>query len=168
MAETLEQFKLLRHAAAEALRSAQTLDIHKHAVQALWAVADSPIEREMGQAIACCELLNGGQPAIVLPDGIVGPRPPFSLIVYPQMLIGRYRVDFAIDHAPTRRRLVVECDGFEFHDRNIEQAAADKARDRFLLKSGWPVMRFTGSEIARQLDLCLADIVEYLTGAAHG
>lgn len=167
MTQTLDQFKALRHAAADALRTAQTLDIHKHAVQDLWSVAESPIERDMGQAIACCEALNGGRPAIVVLNGQLQVTSG-SLIIVPQYVVGPYRVDFALRFDGTRRRLVVECDGFEFHDRNIEQAAADKARDRFLLKSGWPVMRFTGSEITRQLDLCLADIVEYLTGAAHG
>ena len=167
MTQTLDQFKALRHAAAEALRSAQTFDIHKHVVQALWSKADSPIERAMGQAIACCEALNGGRPAIVVLNGQAH-LTSGSLIVAPQYVLGSYRVDFALRFEGTRRQLVVECDGFEFHDRNIEQAAADKARDRFLLKSGWPVMRFTGSEITRQLDLCLADIVEFLTGGAHG
>jgi hypothetical protein len=45
------------------------------------------------------------------------------------------------------RRLVIECDGHDFHEKTREQATKDKSRDRDLLNLGYPVMRFTGSEI---------------------
>lgn len=43
--------------------------------------------------------------------------------------------------------VAVECDGHEYHERTKEQARRDKSRDRKLLSLGFPVLRFTGSEI---------------------
>lgn len=162
MSDTLSNFKALAHAAAEALRHTETTDIYLEPVAVAWQLADSPIEKDMGQAIICCAALNGGVlPKVVRPDAPLTGNVP--LIVAPQRWIGEYRADFALIHNPTSRRLVVECDGHEFHEK-ASQRDRDKARDRYFLTRGWPVMRFTGSEIHRQLDLCLADVVAYLTG----
>lgn len=165
MTETLSNFKALAHAAAVALRTVETTDIYLEPVTIAWQLADSPIEKDMGQAIICCVSLNGG-----IPPKVIRPSAPLTadtpLIVAPQRWIGDFRVDLAVACNTTGRRLVVECDGHEFHDLNPAQAASDKARDRYLLTQGWPVMRFTGAEITRQVDLCLADVVAYLTGDA--
>ena len=70
--------------------------------------------------------------------------------VWPQSKIGNYRVDFLFAHVSPdgkRRFVAVECDGHEFHEKTKMQAARDKARDRFLVSRGIPVLRFTGSEI---------------------
>src|SRR5690606_35457447 len=54
-------------------------------------------------------------------------------VIYPQVLIGHYRVDFMIECRDSiAEGVIVECDGHEFHERTKEQAARDKARDRFL------------------------------------
>jgi very-short-patch-repair endonuclease len=42
---------------------------------------------------------------------------------------------------------VVELDGHAFHERTKEQAAKDKARDRWMTGAGYAVVRFTGSEV---------------------
>ncbi|ACL58471.1 endonuclease domain-containing protein [Methylobacterium nodulans] len=68
-------------------------------------------------------------------------------------------------------RVVVECDGHEFHERTKEQAARDRSRDRALQARGCVVMRFTGSEVYRDpvrcaceaLDWCLARMTEVPT-----
>src|SRR5262249_54867374 len=59
--------------------------------------------------------------------------------------------------------LAVECDGHEFHERNKEQAARDKSRDRWLAQGRIPVMRFTGSEINRDATACAMEVHEYLS-----
>jgi very-short-patch-repair endonuclease len=77
--------------------------------------------------------------------------------VFPQVTIGAYCVDFLILHIEGLEGLggvVVECDGHAFHDRTKEQAAHDKARDRFLQERGYKVLRFTGSEICRNAVGC--------------
>lgn len=72
---------------------------------------------------------------------------PDKLVIRPQEKIGQFRVDFLITTEDGQSLLVVECDGHEFHERTKEQAAKDRSRDRDLLASGIPVMRFTGAEI---------------------
>lgn len=89
-----------------------------------------------------------------------------ALVIAPQVQIGQWRVDFVI-YAFARgpdaffvsslqpvetarwRRLVVECDGHDFHEKTKAQAARDKARDRDLVMAGYEVFRFTGSELWR-------------------
>lgn len=96
-----------------------------------------------------------------------------GLWVLPQYPMGQYRVDFLVihvqEHAPklfTRARVVVECDGHAFHDKTPEQAQRDKSRDRALLKMGFPVLRFTGSEIVRDPRACVDDVGDALSAEA--
>lgn len=161
--DTLSTQKSLAHAAAEALRHVESNDIYLEPVRAAWALADSPIEKIMGEAIICCAKLNGGTAAKVIKPGepLEGAE---RLLVAPQRTIGFYFADFAVIDQMHKRRLVVECDGYEFHDKSPMSVIKDRARDRFFLTQGWPVMRFNGSEITRQIDLCLTDIIKYLTG----
>jgi very-short-patch-repair endonuclease len=73
-----------------------------------------------------------------------------------QAPIGPYRADFlftCIAHGHTRR-LAVECDGHDFHERTKQQAQRDRARDRFMVAEGITVIRFTGSEIYRDPEAC--------------
>lgn len=77
-----------------------------------------------------------------------------------QARIGNYRADFyleafdVIDPGPDATvapkpwiRLVIECDGHDFHERTKEQARSDKRRDRWFQTHGISVLRFAGSEI---------------------
>lgn len=76
--------------------------------------------------------------------------PCFSILVRPQFPVGKYRVDFQIMaycHPKGWRRLFVECDGHNFHERTKKQAAHDRSKDRALQMTGATVFRFTGSEI---------------------
>lgn len=92
-----------------------------------------------------------------------------TLFVRPQAHLGDYRVDFlvtALDiHAsgPERiwRRLVVECDGHQFHERTKEQAAKDRSRDRWLTSKDFDVYRFTGSELWRDPWACADQILDW-------
>lgn len=68
--------------------------------------------------------------------------------------IGRFRADFAF----LEQRLVVEVDGHEFHHTK-KQRENDANRDRILTLLGWRVIRFTGSEIYRDVERCVAVIV---------
>src|SRR5262245_34455764 len=42
-------------------------------------------------------------------------------------------------------RIVVECDGHDYHEKTKWQASRDKRRDRILQRLGYRVFRFTGS-----------------------
>lgn len=59
-----------------------------------------------------------------------------------QYEIGKYRADFAFEDI----KLVVECDGAEWHSTD-EQKKNDKERDEYMINLGWKVLRFSGSEI---------------------
>ncbi len=79
----------------------------------------------------------------------------YTTVIYVQPHIDkRYRVDFAIIG---ERRVVVELDGHDFHERTKEQAKNDKSRDRVLSASGWTVLRFTGSEIFSNASRCATE-----------
>lgn len=99
---------------------------------------------------------------IALVDGII-----FS----PQVEIGKYKVDFCITipiyNSSESKKIIIECDGHEFHEKTKEQAQHDKERDRFLQAEGYPIYRFTGSEIYRNplkvyFELC--DIIYRIAG----
>ena len=90
-----------------------------------------------------------------------------SVVVSRQIQLGPYRVDFyavsavELDFGSIIFRLVIECDGHEWHERMKEQAAADKARDRWFARNGYGVLRFTGSEIWTNPDSCIDEIADY-------
>lgn len=88
----------------------------------------------------------------VLPDGVGS-----YWWIRQQVAAGAYRLDFAVEQftvvdelwSGSHRRIAIECDGHDFHDRTREQAERDKSRDRELAALGWTVLRFTGREIYR-------------------
>ena len=106
-----------------------------------------------------------------------------ALYITPQEQIAEYRVDFALglvlgnsgDNAAqvgstspsnisksVELRLVIECDGHDFHERTKEQAARDKQRDHALFCLGYPVMRFTGSEIVAGPVKCAESVMKWI------
>jgi very-short-patch-repair endonuclease len=86
----------------------------------------------------------------------------------PQHRIESFRVDFAIRRFLRQSpgimvggpKMVIECDGHDFHERTKEQAAADKSRDRLLQTWGYNVLRFTGSEIWKNSTRCVEQVEE--------
>ncbi len=96
------------------------------------------------------------------------------LRITPQAQISSYRADFLltmqlVDEGPEisiyKKHLIVECDGFDFHDRTPEQAAKDRQRDRELQTRGFNVFRYTGSEIWADVFRCAEQAVTFLTGS---
>lgn len=82
-----------------------------------------------------------------------------------QVNVGKYRVDFLLmDYSVNEepQKIIVECDGHDFHERTKEQAARDRARDRFMQNNGYKVLRFTGSEIYADAQSCAEEIIENL------
>jgi very-short-patch-repair endonuclease len=78
----------------------------------------------------------------------------------------RYVADFLIGIGLLKSRLVVECDGHEFHERTKEQAAHDRSRDRAMLAAGYTVMRFTGTEIHADVLRCFNEIINFICSDA--
>ena len=78
-----------------------------------------------------------------------------DLHLYPQHPVGKYRLDFAIPD----KRIAIELDGHEYHKTKF-QRTHDAKRDRWLFGQGWNVLRFTGTEIYKDLDRCIDEICE--------
>jgi hypothetical protein len=127
-------------------------------IERVTAQCESPIEKRLVSAL--------------LESGRFYPIEPWPRIV-PQwsMRLGTrtVRLDFAIVVQPTPtqpvRRIAIECDGHDYHERTKEQAARDRRRDRMLQLKGWTVLRFTGSEIHSNVDDCVAHVCEALSNA---
>lgn len=75
-----------------------------------------------------------------------------------QVPSGRYRIDLAL---PVHR-IVIECDGQQWHSKPKDKAR-DKRKDAHLEKEGWHVIRFTGREINYKLWWCMR-VVYIATG----
>ena len=66
--------------------------------------------------------------------------------------------------APRFIKIVIECDGHDYHEKTKEQARRDKARDRALTASGYRVVRFTGSEIYSDPHGCVEELWRVAVG----
>lgn len=64
-----------------------------------------------------------------------------GIVLYPQFPIDRFFADFANPAA----KVVIECDGEEFH----KDGAADRARERVMESLGWHVYRISGAACHR-------------------
>lgn len=70
------------------------------------------------------------------------------------------RFDFAFFY--NFERIVVELDGFAYHDATKELATKDKKRDRRSSISGWTILRFSGSEVVKDTKKVLTEILDDL------
>ena len=108
-----------------------------------------------------------------------------SLTIEPQAQLGEVRVDFLLryrSYGPwfpgevavpggkripgVQKNLIVECDGHAFHERTKAQASKDRGRDRFLQKLGYPVYRYTGSDIWHDVFRCAGEAIGFLLDRA--
>ncbi len=105
----------------------------------LWATCESPIEERL---------------ALHLGVALIGEKLESQRQV--ETSAGNFRLDFALEISG--KKVAIECDGHEFHERTKEQATRDKARDRALTAEGWRILRFTGSEIWKAPELCAAEV----------
>lgn len=76
----------------------------------------------------------------------------------PQFEIGKYRVDFFVSN----KGCVIELDGHEYH-KSREQRTNDAKRERFIEMQGYQVVRFTGSEINRDINAVIKDVLQILS-----
>lgn len=106
------------------------------------------------------------------------------LVINNQKKIGDYRVDFLLElesDVPDfinkvkladgkkipgimreTAKLIVECDGHDFHEKTKEQAIKDKTRDRTLQSVGYNIYHFTGSEIYKDCFKCAMQCYDFL------
>ena len=105
---------------------------------------DSPIEVSLGVKIKKALRVIGDQ----------------TLTLKPRYFLGQYIYDLAIFR---ERRLypiiIVECDGKDFHS-TPEQLQNDAQKNKLAWSKGIVLLRFTGAEIHRTPDDCLAKILQ--------
>lgn len=121
-------------------------------------LCESPIEQIMLAELAFCAFGYFGGPHEIHDPFMPFDIPDKRVVIIPQFEIGNYRVDFAVlvrDFNGNILRIVVECDGHEFHEKTKQQAQKDKKRDRDLQATGWQVYHFTGSEIYKDVCDCV-------------
>lgn len=73
----------------------------------------------------------------------------------------KYRVDFFIPVIYKRQEqkiFIIECDGYEFHQKTKEQVEKDNERQRNLQEEGYEVIRFSGTEIYHKPYQCAMTI----------
>lgn len=138
-------------------------------------IAQSPIERRLLCAMAFMEtpLLCTPADREARPFILIDGKCSFDLSKWEQWVsiemqspVLGYRADFLVSAKFMGRsdisRIVVECDGHDFHERTKEQASRDKRRDREMTSAGFLVLRFTGSDIHRDAIGCAHEVSKLL------
>ena len=81
----------------------------------------------------------------------------------------KYRADFVFDTelleyqvAEKAYKLVIECDGHEFHKATKEQVKKDNERDMALKKLGYDVLHYSGSQIYEEPWKCADEVCSYI------
>ncbi len=80
--------------------------------------------------------------------------------IYTNVRVESYRIDLIVKCS--HGLIAIECDGHDWHDRTKQQAAYDRARDRWMLKNGVATLRFTGSEIFHSAEKCASEVMDIL------
>lgn len=79
-----------------------------------------------------------------------------------QYQVGNYFLDFAyLDQNGFGFKIAIELDGVRYHS-SYSQRQKDYERERYLVKRGWIVVRFTGSEINRKCEKCLNEVIDLI------
>lgn len=126
----------------------------------------SPIEEILySHILFCCDGFNN-----VIPLSFPEEMHNFETWVSPQYKVGKYTADFVFccRFKGEESRLLVECDGHDFHEKTKEQAINDKKRDRYFTSQGYKILRFTGSEIYNSAENCAEEITNILSDMMNG
>jgi very-short-patch-repair endonuclease len=95
-------------------------------------------------------------------------NPSTGMIFEPRYECDQYRVDFYCCLLTKRyyygeKRVLVELDGHEFHERTEEERRYEKQRDRFFNKNGYIIFHYTGKEVTDDPFVPAAEVLSYLT-----
>lgn len=149
---------------------------------------DSPIEclfyaalvtaaRQEGRCINDVFTFSDDYPLEEAMHGVAVMGKPYSTaFIQRQVQVAGWRVDFVVHYPDTTqranslgwrpfKRLIVECDGHDFHERTKEQAARDRSRDRQAQYEGLPVFRFTGAELWDDPLGCADEVLAFMERA---
>lgn len=79
----------------------------------------------------------------------------------PQKRVDGYRLDFALEG--NGFKVAIEIDGQDHHTTQADRAA-DYQRERNLKRRGWRFVRFTASEIYKDPQRCVSDVLGIVRG----
>lgn len=128
----------------------------------IFDAAESPIEQDV-----ICELGKWGAAFVkcrfdqfddaIAEAAVRGGNP---IVVAGQVNVGKYRVDLLLGRSDCWKKVVIECDGKDFHHLHQWQAERDARRDADLSARGLVVERLSGSDIFNYLTWKLAKILQ--------
>lgn len=129
-------------------------DLDEQKQKMLFDSVVSAIDRHIGKQIDSKKLLKCESPIETIYFNCC-----FKNYIHPepQYQAGSYRLDFAFPAL----KVCVELDGHEFH-KTKEQRTHDAKRERWLQLNGWRVIRFTGSEIHKDVASCVRQTVAFI------
>lgn len=135
------------------------------------APADSPIESMLATALYAQTAYRTRTQFpirfVTCADGKHGPAEGVDhamVCIASQVRVLDWLVDYTIwaHDGGSWRRLIIECDGHDFHERTKEQAIRDRERDRRLQQHGETIFRFTGSEIWNNAIGCADQVLRWV------
>lgn len=59
-------------------------------------------------------------------------------------------------------KLIIECDGHDFHHATKEQVKRDNSRSLILKKAGYDIIRFSGTQLYQEPFKCANDAIDYI------
>jgi very-short-patch-repair endonuclease len=143
------------------------------------ADGDSPIECLMATALYASFYPSGYCILAMrdegIPPGLLEKLQGTTVLMEQQIDVAGWRADFVLTYydwgfrhsrEPSWQKIIIECDGHDFHERTKEQAAKDRSRDRGAQARGFVIFRFTGSEIWADPMGCADQVFYYINGSA--
>ena len=108
------------------------------------------VESKIEELFISC--FNACRVALMVPDSVT----PMT-----QVKVERYFIDWSV-HLSNGKKLAVELDGHDFHEKTKEQASKDKKKDRTLVSNGYTVIRFSGSDVWNNPFECCRETVDHI------
>lgn len=130
--------------------------VSRESVVAALPLCESPIEKIMlvGLMTMPCNA------APFVHDPMSGdPFPEKAVVISPQFVIARYRLDFllTVQRKGNPFLLAVECDGIQFHGA-LDKRDDDLERDQYLMSFGVRTVRYYGQTIRSRRHKCADEI----------
>jgi len=73
-----------------------------------------------------------------------------------------FEADEYVNLFQTDKKIVIECDGHQFHQKTKEQVRHDNEREFDLKMAGYEIIRFSGSQIYNEPFKCAEDAYNYI------
>ena len=95
-----------------------------------------------------------------------------KIFLFPQVPINvgnkKYYSDFLFEYDEyvnnynTDSKIIIECDGYEFHQKTKEQVQRDNEREYDLKMAGYEILRFSGTQRYKNPIKCAEDTYNYI------